>query len=244
MFYPKIFISSLAMIVFVHVSIFFFVNPVIEKPIRITDSNTVVKIALKKVYVKQEKKEIVKEVKVEKKEVKEKPKEIVKPKVKPTPPRKIKPKKTIKKRPVKQVRRKPRRKPRRKKQEVEQREIEQTVIKRAKRVERREEPVVSDSDLVTYRYLRRLKRAMERNKTYPPQAKSEGQEGVVIVSFIIQKSGLLTNTQVTMGCLYAQLNNAAKRIPVKIGTFEPIPRILNKSSWAIEVPITYEIEND
>ncbi len=231
MFYPKIFISSLAIIVFVHVSIFFFVNPVIEKPIQITDTNTVVKIALKKVYIKQEKKEIVKEVKVEKKEVKKKPP----PKVKP---KKVTPRKIVKR--VKRVKRKVRRK----KQEVKQRKIEQTVIKRAKRVERRAAPVVSDSDLVTYRYLRRLKRAMERNKTYPAQAKSEGQEGVVIVSFVIQKSGLLTNTQITMGCLYARLNNAAQKIPVKIGTFEPIPRILNKSSWAIEVPITYEIEND
>jgi len=89
-----------------------------------------------------------------------------------------------------------------------------------------------------------IKRAMERNKIYPSKAKALGQEGVVVVSFVIQGNGRLTNTRVTMECLYGRLNEAAYKIPIRIGTFEPIPRILNKKQWAIEVPITYEIEDD
>jgi len=231
MFYPKIFISSLAVIVFVHLSIFLFVTPTIEKPTKLSDSSTVVKIALKKVYVKQEKKEISKEVQ---KEVEKKPE----PKPEPKKKKEVKKKK-------KKIYKKKKRvvKKRIKKQRVQQRRIEQAVVERP-RIIRREEPVVTDSDLVTYRYLRRLKRAMERNKIYPSKAKSLGQEGVVVVSFVIQGNGRLTNTRITMECLYGRLNKAAYKIPIRIGTFEPIPRILNKKQWAIEVPITYEIEDD
>ena len=231
MFYPKIFISSLAIIVFAHLSIFLFVTPVIEKPTRISDTNTVVKIALKRVYIKQEKQEVAKEV-VEEKVVK---------KPEPEPKKETKKKKIYKKKKRKKVRKKL---TKRKKHRVEKRKIEQSVLEKPRKIIRRGEPVVTDRDLVTYRYLRRLKRAMERNKVYPSQAKSLGQEGIVVVSFVIQGNGQLTNTRVTMECLYGRLNKAAYKIPIRIGTFEPIPRILNKDKWAIEVPITYEIEDD
>ncbi len=232
MFYPKVFISTLAVIILLHI-VLFTLSSAKEKPTKIADNTTIIKIALKKVYIKQkeQKKAEPIEKKVEKKKVTKKnidkivkkaKRKIVKKKIRKIVKKKIK-KRVIKKKIYKKT----------------QKKVEMVTTEPVKKV--RERPRVSDMDLLRYRYLRKLKRMFERYKIYPKDAKAMGQEGTVVVSFIIQADGRLTNVRITMECIYSKLNRAGFDIAKRIGRIDPIPKELNKKSWAIEVPVEYEL---
>jgi len=233
MFYPKVFTSTLVVIILLHIALFMFSSSR-EKPLRITDKTTVVKIALKKVYIKQKE-----EKKAEPIEKKVEPKKVVKKEIKKIV-KKAK-RKVVKKRKRKIIKKKIKKRVIKKKiHKKTQKKVEMATTKPIKRV--KERPVVTDKDLIAYRYLKKLKRLFERYKVYPEDAKAMGQEGIVVVSFIIQSDGRLTNVRITMECLYSKLNNAGYQIAKRIGRIDPIPKELNKKSWAIEVPVEYEIK--
>ncbi len=90
-------------------------------------------------------------------------------------------------------------------------------------------------------YLSRVRMVIESHKKYPRISKRLRQEGVVNVEFTIQKSGKIRSARVKQGCKYQKLNQAAVAIFDEIGSFEPIPDEIERSSWKISVPVAYKI---
>lgn len=90
-------------------------------------------------------------------------------------------------------------------------------------------------------YLSKLRHLIEKNKIYPNAAKRLNQMGKVHVYFMITKDGQIKNAKIVKDSKFKRLDDAALEILSKINKFEPIPEKLNKNSWEITVPITYEI---
>ena len=71
--------------------------------------------------------------------------------------------------------------------------------------------------------------------------KKGNQNGKVYVTFIISKDGQITNIKINKSSNFEKLDEAALKILADIGSTEPIPKELNKTSWEITVPIVYQI---
>ena len=84
---------------------------------------------------------------------------------------------------------------------------------------------------------------IEKYKKYPKRAKRLKQQGRVVISFEVMKNGQIRNITVKSKSPYKRLNEAAKNILKNIKSFDPIPKQLNRQTWAIEVPLSYLIQN-
>lgn len=90
-------------------------------------------------------------------------------------------------------------------------------------------------------YLAKVKRLIEQNKDYPKTAKRLNQSGKVYVKFIITKDGEIKNCIIEKSSQFESLDKASLETLMKIANFEAIPKELNRSSWEITVPISYQI---
>ncbi len=90
-------------------------------------------------------------------------------------------------------------------------------------------------------YLGSLKKELEKGKNYPSTARRLKQEGTVRVRFTIQQNGQIENVEVSESSRYSALDKSALEAVENMGRFQPIPGILNKKSWRIEIPIQYKL---
>lgn len=98
-----------------------------------------------------------------------------------------------------------------------------------------------DTNELEAQYLSKLRSQIEKNKVYPNSAKRLNQNGKVYVTFIISKDGQIINIKINKSSNFEKLDEAALKILADIGSTEPIPKELNKTSWEITVPIVYQI---
>ncbi|XOB62711.1 energy transducer TonB [Campylobacterota bacterium DY0563] len=98
-------------------------------------------------------------------------------------------------------------------------------------------------DFIENEYLSKLRALIEKNKSYPKRAKRLKQEGKVLISFEILKDGTIKKINLKDPSRFKRLNNAALDLLKKINRFQPIPKELEKSSWIIDIPISYNIYN-
>lgn len=95
---------------------------------------------------------------------------------------------------------------------------------------------------ISEHYLYELKLLIEQNKLYPAQSRRLGQEGKVIVSFVIQKNGTITDIKITDPAKFPKLNEAALKLIENLKQFNPIPNELKRDLWAIVLPIEYKLD--
>ena len=93
-------------------------------------------------------------------------------------------------------------------------------------------------------YLAVLRERVEREKFYPPVSKRRGEEGQVVVGFVIRKDGELTDFTIIRSSGIRRLDNAALRTLRGISPFEPIPEILRRQEWTLSVPIVYSLSQN
>jgi len=182
---------------------------------------------------KVKKKSIKKPIKKDaKRKVVQKPKKIIKkkPVKKKTPPKKIIKKEIIKKGPKK---------------------IEKKIIK--KEVAVNKEPVKKASTenktqslkkLKAYKqnYLTQLRAKIDSNKKYPKISKRLGEQGQVIVSFKVLKSGEFKNIKIIKSSGKKRLDKAALKALEETKSFKAIPLELNKSFLEISLPISFKLQ--
>lgn len=126
----------------------------------------------------------------------------------------------------------------------EQVKLVQTISKKIIVPKNQKKTITSSlKSIIKNEYLTKIKSHIEKYKKYPRRAKLLKQQGEVIVSFKIEKNGSIRDINIKSRCPFKKLNTAAINILKEIAKFDPIPNELNKSSWAIEVPISYEIFN-
>jgi protein TonB len=207
-----------------------------EKKIVVSEKPNVTRIALTKVVLKKkeikkiEPKKEVKKVVISKK-IEKKFKKIVK-KAKRKVPKKI----------VKNIKKESR------KIEIVLKEISPKIIPT---VTKKIIPIITkkviisnaNKNMIKNDYLSKLRTTIENKKIYPKRAKRLKQQGKVVISFEITKNGHIKKVALKNACPYKRLNSAAIKLLVQIAKFEPIPKELEKDTWAIEVPINYSILN-
>lgn len=104
-------------------------------------------------------------------------------------------------------------------------------------------PTISKDSLkkVMKTYLRSLSREFEKRKEYPSTAKRLKQEGEVRIRFTLLKDGSLHGAEIAKPCPYSSLNKSALKAVLSVTQFTPIPDILNKDVWKMEIPIKYTL---
>ncbi len=238
MLYPKLYASIFAVVALIHIVVFSMVlrseeHKEILTAQKVKKNVKQLSIQIVKIKLKPKVEEFVELAKAEvKREIK---------KVKKKSAKKIK--KVVKKR--KRVKKKPHNKP---KEVVEEKVVEDAIVEEVedKKVKQNKEINQASNQInkEMQRYLIRLQYELEKRKVYPPEAKKKKYEGIVLVSFVIQKNGTITHINIVRGCLHPSLNKAALEILKKLKRFEPIPDKFKKDKWAIQVPIRYKIINE
>ncbi len=90
-------------------------------------------------------------------------------------------------------------------------------------------------------YIKSLREAIERNKTYPLISKTKGEEGTAIISFRITKDGIINNINVNNSTSFGKLDEAAINAIKKVGKFKDIPSDLDDEYLDISVPINFKL---
>ena len=90
-------------------------------------------------------------------------------------------------------------------------------------------------------YLAELRARIGRSKFYPKISRRRGEEGTVVVSFVIKKSGDLSDLSVVESSGHRRLDQAALKTLKRVSPFLPIPEGLKRDDWPISVPIAFSL---
>lgn len=103
-------------------------------------------------------------------------------------------------------------------------------------------PISKDSiQKVMKAYLVQVKKNIDKNKLYPTTARRLNQEGTVRVRFTVQKNGRVEDIHLAKGSDYSALDQSALDAVAALTSVAPIPDLLNKDHWTIEIPIKYQL---
>ena len=121
-------------------------------------------------------------------------------------------------------------------------EAEQAVsVAKAAPTEPVKSPVPAADAQQRQHYLAALAASIDRRKYYPRVSRRRGEEGRVVVSFVIRKTGELTDLTVTESSGSRRLDEAALKTLRRISPFQPIPEALARDAWPITVPIAFHL---
>lgn len=81
---------------------------------------------------------------------------------------------------------------------------------------------------------------MMENLKYPEQAKEKGVEGVVIVSFVVQQDGSISNTEILKG-IGAGCDEEAIRVVKAFPNWTPGEKDGKKVNTQIQLPVKYKL---
>ena len=219
MFYKITFILAFFVIATLHSYLLQSIKLEEDKVVAAPSSNHT--IALKKIILKPQKKveKVIKKVVIK---AKKKPKLVEKAVRKVIKEKKKEPKKIVKK---------------------AQPEIKKLVAAPTKPVAKKPTLTTAQKAAIENEYLQKLKAHIEKYKFYPKRAKRLRQQGSVKVSFVLNKNGQINSVKIIKKCPFKRLNKATIELFDKMTHFQPIPKELNKTSWELKVPITYNIAN-
>ena len=102
-------------------------------------------------------------------------------------------------------------------------------------------PPVAIDPAVKQHYLAALAAQINRRKFYPRAARRLGEEGRVVVHFVIRRNGELTDLRVTESSGSPRLDEAALKTLRRVTPFRPIPEALDRDNWPISVPIAFSL---
>lgn len=90
-------------------------------------------------------------------------------------------------------------------------------------------------------YLAALAAKINRSKYYPIGSRRRGEQGKVVVHFVVQKNGDLTGISIVESSGSKRLDAAALKTLKRVSPFRPIPDALNRDRWPISVPIAFSL---
>jgi protein TonB len=92
-------------------------------------------------------------------------------------------------------------------------------------------------------YKMALRLAIEAKKFYPRSARRMKREGLVEVDFIVDHSGLITNVSISSSSGVKLLDSAALKAVETLRQFRPIPDELNRTMWAMRIPVEFSLRS-
>jgi protein TonB len=87
-----------------------------------------------------------------------------------------------------------------------------------------------------------VQRAIARKRQYPQKAKRRGETGTVVVSFVVERSGIITDIRVAKSSGSATLDKAAVDTLKRQRRFKPIPEAIGRNRWPMRVPIKFALK--
>ncbi|MCB1800590.1 MAG: energy transducer TonB [Gammaproteobacteria bacterium] len=111
----------------------------------------------------------------------------------------------------------------------------------AQRVETAPAIPAVDRDRLRESYLAELAAAIERRKRYPRASRRRGEQGTVVVAFVIQRDGRLVDVTIKQSSGTGRLDEAALKTVQGLESFQPIPTALARDRWSISVPIAFSL---
>ena len=94
---------------------------------------------------------------------------------------------------------------------------------------------------LTDAYLRALVARIHRTKYYPRKSRRRGEEGTVLVRFVIRKDGRFDDVVIARSSGIERLDEAALKTLRNLDRFQPIPDALGRDDWPISVPIAFSL---
>ena len=91
------------------------------------------------------------------------------------------------------------------------------------------------------RYLDEIAQQIARHKSYPRAARRRGEQGQVMIRFVIKRSGELGNLEITETSGSRRLDRAALKTLRRAAPFRAIPEVLGRDHWAITVPVSFSL---
>jgi len=101
-------------------------------------------------------------------------------------------------------------------------------------------PKVVNSDALP-RWQRRIETALERNKRYPGLAQSRREQGVVLISFTIDRQGRLLSSHILRSSGYDLLDAEAMDLLRRAQPFPPPPDDFPGAHVSVTVPIRFNL---
>ncbi len=89
-------------------------------------------------------------------------------------------------------------------------------------------------------YIDNVREEIEKNKKYPILSKSKNEEGIVLLSFRIDKNGKIDNLRIQKSSGFEKLDEAALKA-VQSGNYKDIPNELEEDYLDIQVPIKFNL---
>lgn len=91
-------------------------------------------------------------------------------------------------------------------------------------------------------YLAKIRNKINRNKKYPPAAKSQKLTGVVTVNFTINRQGAVTSFKIVKGSGHSLLDQEVTALMKRVSPFPPMPKEMTKNSLNLTVPIQFTLQ--
>lgn len=158
----------------------------------------------------------------------------------------IKKKKVLKKKIEKIVKKKTVKKAPRKiqKKEIQKKQEKEPIKKKTlqKIAKKNQSKFLEKSKKFKRTYLIALREAIDKNKKYPRISKRLEEQGMVLISFTVLKSGLFKNIKVLTSSGKKRLDKAALKALELTGKFKPFGKEIKKEFLELIVPINFKLK--
>jgi TonB family protein len=91
-------------------------------------------------------------------------------------------------------------------------------------------------------YLNQIRQLIEKNKFYPAPARRLRIEGEILLRFVINRNGQMTNLEFLQKTKFEPLNAAAKSAVIQVKKFPPIPPEILDEELIINQKISFKLE--
>jgi protein TonB len=87
----------------------------------------------------------------------------------------------------------------------------------------------------------RLFRKLQQSKRYPSEARSRGEEGVVLLAFSIDRNGHVTSRHIAKGSGHTALDDEAMTLVMRAQPMPAFPPSMTESEISLTVPIRFSL---
>jgi protein TonB len=85
-------------------------------------------------------------------------------------------------------------------------------------------------------------RQIQRYKRYPPQAQARGEQGTVLLSFILDRNGHVLAHRIAQSSGYADLDNEVMAMIMRAEPLPPFPDSMPQARLDLTVPIRFSLQ--
>lgn len=124
-------------------------------------------------------------------------------------------------------------------------------VKKSKKTITEQQPIEEDTSKVVQEskgindiealYKKQLRSLLNASREYPKVSRRLGHQGRVVLSFVIEKSGLIQDIKLITGSKYKNLNKAGLKAVQSIYKFKPFPPQIKKSHIQMTLPFNFTL---